>query len=271
MSVLKLAVGLVFLCWLAVAAFFYFSQGSLLYQPPPLDTAAETQLMNSQAGMQVFLVNTPDGQTLTGWFLPRQRGRGLAPALVYFGGNAEDATAFMSLSSQYPEVSLVAVNYRGYGHSTGVPGEKTLMDDSLAVYDQAVAATGGQALVMGRSLGSGLAAHVAANRPVLGAVLVTPYDSILNVARDHYPFLPVAWLLKDRFDILDDARRTEAPLLALTASQDDVIPEARAKALYDAWSGPKQLVNVPMAGHNDIVTYGSYAAAIQGFIKDRLR
>jgi hypothetical protein len=268
MNVLKLVFGFVFLCWLGIAVFFYFTQGSLLYQPPPVDSTAEAQLMSTLPGLQVFLVNTSDGKTLTGWFLPRQRGRALAPALVYYGGNAEDASAFMSQAKQYPDVSLVAVNYRGYGRSTGVPGERALMEDALAVYDQATTATGGQGLVMGRSLGAGLAVHVAADRPVLGAILVSPYDSILNVARDHFPFLPVAWLLKDRFDVLDEAGRAEAPLLAITASQDGVIPEKRSQALYDVWPGPKSSVSVLMAGHNDVDTYSSYTQAIQAFIKE---
>lgn len=271
MSALKLILGLVFLCWLGIAVFFYFTQGSLLYQPPPVDPLAETQLAESMPDAQVFLVNTADGQALSGWFLPRRHGRGLAPALVYFGGNAEDATDFMRQAGLFPNVSIVAVNYRGYGRSTGVPSETVLKEDALTVYDQAVGQTGGQGFVMGRSLGAGLAAHVAAERDVLGAVLVTPYDSILAVAKQHYPFLPVSLLLKERFDALPDAAKARAPALVITANQDDVVPEERADALYDAWAGPKERVRVPLAGHNDIVTFTGYSEAIGRFLGEYSR
>ena len=271
MAALKLILGLLILCWLGFAAFLYFSQGSLLYHPRPADAMAETQLMNTLPDVQPFLVATKDGQSLAGWYLPRKRGRGPAPALVYFGGNAEEVTDFMKQATNFADVSVVAVNYRGYGRSTGVPSEAALKDDALAIFDQAVALTGGQGFVMGRSLGSGLAVHVAAYREVLGAVLVTPYDSILAVAKSHYPFMPVSWLLKETYDAVPDADKALSPALVLAGTQDDVVPEARARALFDKWKGPKQFAMVTSAGHNDINDYPRYGEAIKSFLRDNSR
>jgi hypothetical protein len=271
MAALKLILGLLAIIWLAMAAFMYATQGSLLYQPRPLTAFEETQLMNDLPGVEPYLVNTPDGQALAGWHLPRKRGRGLAPALVYFGGNAEDALDFMKQAASFPGVSLFAVNYRGYGRSTGAPSEKALKEDALAVHDQAAAATGGLALVMGRSLGAGLAAHVAAYRELAGAILVTPFDSILNVAKGHYPFLPVKQLLKEHYDAVPDAKRAETPAVFFTANQDNIIPPARGQALYDAWKGTdKRIVAVPLAGHNDIQQFSAYKNELALFLKERV-
>ncbi|MFZ5425465.1 MAG: alpha/beta hydrolase [Thermodesulfobacteriota bacterium] len=271
MSGLKLIIGFIIILWAGFAAFLYFGQESQLYQPRPVDPMNETQLMSTHPGLEVFLVSTPDGQALAGWFLPRKLGRGLAPAIVYFGGNAEDAADFLAQAKMFPEMSIVSVNYRGYGRSTGRPGQKALMDDALAVYDQAVAATGKRAVVMGRSLGSGMAVHVAANREVAGAILVTPYDSLLEVAREHWPFMPVKWLLKDHYDVTADAARATAPLLVLTASLDGVISPERGRAVFDAWKGTdKAYTRVISAGHNDIERFTLYKDAILRFLLDIL-
>ncbi|MFP5222696.1 MAG: alpha/beta hydrolase [Acidobacteriota bacterium] len=271
MAVLKLVVGFLAVLWIAAVAYLYFAQDSILYQPRPVDAMLETTLMQDVPGLEVLLVATRDGQSLSGWYLPRRLGRGVAPALVYFGGNAEDAADFMKQAKNYPDVSIVSVNYRGFGRSTGTPGEKALKDDALAVYDQAVAETGRAAFVMGRSLGSGMAVHVAANREILGAVLITPYDSILAVAKEHYHFLPVSWLLRDRYDSLSDAAKATAPALVVAANLDGTIPPDRARALYDAWKGPKRFLNVPGAGHNDITQYPSYHTATVNFLKEHLK
>lgn len=269
MAAIKLILGLVAICWTAFAAFLYFTQHSHMYQPRPADPVAETLLMNELPGLDVFVVLTPDGQSLTGWQLTRKQGRGVAPGLVYFGGNAEDAGDFMRQAALYPGFTLIAVNYRGYGRSTGVPSEEALKQDALTVYDQAVSATGGQCLVMGRSLGSGLAVHAAANRPVLAALLVTPYDSLLNVAKDHYPFMPVNWLLKETYDAVPDAMRATARMMTLTGNLDSVIEPERGRALYDAWKGTdKTYVSVISAGHNDIAKFTTYKSEVLRFLKE---
>lgn len=271
MAALKLILGIVVLGWLGFAAFLYFSQASLLYHPKTADAMAETQLMSTLPDAQPFLVATKDGQSLAGWYLPRKRGRGVAPALVYFGGNAEEVTDFMKQAKDLPDVSIVAVNYRGYGRSTGVPTEAALKEDALAVFDQAVNLTGGKGFVMGRSLGAGMAVHVSAYREVQGAVLVTPYDSILAVAKGHYPLFPVSWLLKERYDAMPDAEKAQAPAVFLVGTQDDIIPEVRARALFDKWKGPKDFIRVTSAGHNDISTYPRYSDAIKIFLRDNSR
>jgi uncharacterized protein len=255
--------------WVGLSALVYFGQEVMLFHPRPQDLDARERLRRLAPELAPLEVRTADGQTLSGWLLPRQGLAGPAPALVYFGGNAEEITGFFLDSLDLPGVSLAGADYRGYGRSTGQPGEAALKADALAVYDAAAARTGGRALVMGRSLGAGLAAHVAANRDVLAAVLVTPYDSILAVGREYYPFLPVGLLLKHPFEAVADAAGAAAPALFLVAGGDTVIAPARARALHDAWGGPKHWVLIAGADHNDLHLREDYRRALRYFLKEK--
>jgi pimeloyl-ACP methyl ester carboxylesterase len=83
-------------------------------------------------------------------------------------------------------------------------------------------------------------------------VLVSPYDSLVEVGRRHYPWLPVSWLLKHRFDSLSAVKEARVPLLTIAGTADGLIPLARSRALHDAWPGPKRWLAIERAGHNDI-------------------
>jgi hypothetical protein len=108
--------------------------------------------------------------------------------------------------------------------------------------------------------------RIAAERPVAGAVLISPYDSLVAIGRMHYPWLPVGWLLRHRFDAQAAAARTRAPLLAIVAEADGIIPPVRSRALYDAWPGPKRWVEVAHAGHNDLGDTPAMWEAIRAFL-----
>jgi hypothetical protein len=93
---------------------------------------------------------------------------------------------------------------------------------------------------MGRSIGTGVATHLATNRKVDGVILVTPYDSITSVAQENYPLLPIKLIAKYRFDSLSRAPSIKASMISLVASEDTIVPPWHAKALFEKWSGPKK-------------------------------
>jgi pimeloyl-ACP methyl ester carboxylesterase len=109
--------------------------------------------------------------------------------------------------------------------------------------------------------------HVAAERPVAGVVLATPFDSLVELAGRYYPWLPVSLLLKHRFDSVDLAPRINAPLLCLVATHDEVIPPAHARKLYEAWAGPKRLVELQGAGHNSTDGVPEFWQSITAFVQ----
>ena len=120
-----------------------------------------------------------------------------APTVIYFGGNAEEVSWTLAERRWPRDVTLVAVNYRGYGRSGGAPGEPELKADALAIHDAVAARTDvdpRRIVVFGRSLGTAVAVHVAAARPVAGVVLASPFASLVAIGKVHgYPWLPVGF------------------------------------------------------------------------------
>jgi uncharacterized protein len=172
--------------------------------------------------------------------------------------------------SRLPSCATLLVNYRGYGLSSGRPSEAALYGDALAIYDRAVQRPdidGHHVIVIGRSLGTGVATYVASRRQVAGVVLVSPYDSMVRVAHGVYPFLPVGLLLRHRFESDQRAPSIHAPLLALAAEQDTLIPLERSRRLVEKWAGPSRLQVLAGVDHNTIAAHPSYWPLISDFIE----
>ena len=241
----------------------WFGQDRLIFFPQPGSGTSHLP-----AGTEPLQVVARDGTRLAGFLVPR--GARPAPALLYFGGNAEEISWSLA-DDRWPRGWTVAgVNYRGYGTSEGRPGERELLDDGLRVFDALVARPDVDArriVVVGRSLGTGVAVHVAAARPVAGAILISPFDSLAAVGRTHYPWLPVDWLLRHRFDSAALAASVAVPMLAIVGAADGIIPPARSRALFDAWAGAATWVAIPGADHNDLGSTPAFWAPITTFVE----
>jgi pimeloyl-ACP methyl ester carboxylesterase len=180
-------------------------------------------------------------------------------ALIYFGGNAEDVSRNLPEFAQaFPDYAVYLLNYRGFGGSGGSPSEAAIAEDALALFDQ-VYASHPQVAVVGRSLGSGVAVRLASQRPVQHLILVTPYNSLEEIAARQYPWVPVKWLLKDRFESGKYAAHIRVPTLLLAASDDEVIPRASTQRLLENFpQGVALLRVVPESGHNSISDRAQY-------------
>ena len=119
---------------------------------------------------------------------------------------------------------------------------------------------------MGRSLGSGVAVHLASKRNVEGVVLISPYDSMTSLAKEFYPWLPATLLLKHPFDSLTLAPSIQVPLLSIIGSHDNIITPQHSKVLVQAWGGKTQLVEIEAVGHNELGDQQQFWDAIEGFI-----
>jgi pimeloyl-ACP methyl ester carboxylesterase len=216
----------------------------------------------SLPGAESVFLDAADGTRLHAWHVKAAPG---APLVIYFGGNAEQVS-WMAAQARHraPGASWLLVDYRGYGSSAGSPSEKALVADALAWHDRFSETA--SIYLFGRSLGSGVAIQLAAARRVQGVIVVAPYDSMVEVGAHHYPFLPVRWLLKHRFESLRHAASIDAPLLCLVAGRDEVIPIVHSKRLYDAWKGPKRWVELTDAGHNSTDEAPEFWRAIRGFL-----
>ena len=246
----------------------YFIQEKLIFFPQPINEGNRALIRERYPAVSEVNLVGADGNKLHGWF---QRARGLekAPLLIYFGGNGEDISFMPSKRDLVEGWSLLAVDYRGYGLSEGAPGEKAIFADALAIHDAFIRrddVDAGRVAVMGRSLGSGVATYLAANRPVKAVVLVTPYDSVANVAKEKFWFVPVSLLLKHRFDSVALAPKISQPALFIVASEDVTIPPVHARRLFDAWAGPKTWRLVKGETHDTVEFDPDYWKAIGEFL-----
>ena len=248
-----------------VPAAAWLFQEHLLFFPQPVGSTAHLPARASP-----LEVIAADDTHLRGWIV--KGAAAPAPAVIYFGGNAEEVSWTLSDARWPRDWAVVGVNYRGYGASEGKPGETALKADALVIYD-AVAkredVDSKRIVVFGRSLGTGVAAHVAAQRPVAGAILASPYDSMTAIGKLHYPYLPVSLLLRHKFHALDDARNNRMPLLSIVGDSDTIIPPARSRVLFDAWAGPKTWLAIPGADHNDLGARNEFWQGVARFLAER--
>ena len=244
-----------------ICALLYFGQERSIFFPRPNDPQLRQRYETQRVEIETA------NATLEAWWI--ENVQATTPAVIlYFGGNAEDVLYTASEASSINAHAVVVVNYPGYGGSAGAPGQKALYESGLALYDYAIkrGVPAEHIVVMGRSLGSGVASMLAGERPVGAAVLITPYDSLAAVASGHYPLLPVRLLLRHPFPSTDWASHTHAPALLLAAEHDNVVPAAHAQRLFEAWAGPKQLHVLAQTGHNDIEMHPDYYPLINEFL-----
>jgi hypothetical protein len=213
-------------------------------------------------------ITTPDGARLAGLIaLPPVAN---PPLVIYFGGNAEEATGYASEAAQtYGQRAALFVNYRGYGASTGRPGEAALVSDGARIYDWALHRTDvdiTRIALHGRSLGTGVAVQVAAARPARCIILTSPFSSTVDVAKEFYPWLPVGLLLRHRFDSGLRAPQLKIPALILSGSADTIVRPHHSDKLASLWGGPVERVKLDGFGHNDIDLHPGYAKAIHAFL-----
>jgi len=251
--------------YVAVAGLVWALQERLIFLPPP-----PRALPPPPAGWRIepASLSMRDGTRLAGaWLLPPMP---RPPLVIYFGGNAEDATLEVpTVEETYGERAVLLVNYRGYGASEGRPGEAAMVEDAKEIFDAAsrredIDAT--RIAVHGRSLGSGVAVPLAAARPVRCVVLTSPFAAALDVAREVYPWLPVALLMRHPFDSARIAPGVKAPALILLGEADRVIPPHHARRLAQLWGGPVRLEAFAGFGHEDISLNPRYSHAIRAFL-----
>jgi hypothetical protein len=215
-------------------------------------------------GAERLSLDTPDGHRLHGIHI-RPSASGSGTLILGFGGNAWNAdTAAVYLHTLFPEADVVAFHYRGYRPSTGTPSAQALLADAPLIYDLAVARLrADRTVAVGLSIGSGVAAGLAARRPLDGLVLVTPFDSMGKVAARHYPWLPVRWLFRHEFRAAEWLRDSPVPTAIIAAERDTLIPAERTDGLRRAVARLVFDRTIPRAGHNDVYDRPEFRAAMR--------
>ncbi len=248
-----LILGIVALSYLGLCVFLYVAQRSFLYQPAAETSGAEADEMRIETG----------GVSLKIWHInPR-----LSKAIIYFGGNAENVywnvPVFKEIFSDY---SVYLVNYRGYGGSSGSPSETALLADAVSIFDRLESKHESISLI-GRSLGTGVATYLASVRQVEKMVLVTPFDSLVSVAKRGYPIFPVSLFLKDRYDSYGRAALIKSTTLVILAENDEIILRESSDRLISAFKSTDVLVEmIDDATHNSIGNTSIYLKLLNDFL-----
>jgi len=239
-------------------------QNALLFYPRPLATPVPAP--PSGWRVEPISLERPGGVTVRGWLVapPAVPAR----AVAYFGGNAEEVSWLVAHADRFGGRAVALVNYRGFGESGGKPAEDALVGDAVALFDGLSARPDirGGIAAMGRSLGTGIAVRLAAQRPVDRVVLVSPYDSIEAVGAHYFPSVLVRAVIADRYDAKAHAPALRIPMLAVVAGSDEVIPVERSRSLHDAWGGPRRWLELPRAGHNDLQEHEPFWREIGAFL-----
>ena len=232
-------------------ALMYFLQRKLLYYPTRKipHNFPQFKLVNQNESIEEIVLN-----------------EGKNEALLYFGGNAEsviyNAEDFLT---SFPLHTVYLLNYRGYGQSSGHPTEKGIFSDALLLFDK-VQEKHNNISVIGRSLGSGVAAYLASKRSLHKMALITPYDSIESLGQSKFIIFPVFMLLKDKYDSLSRVKHIQAKTIALVAENDEVIPKKHSLRLINAFP-PEQIsaITIKNSGHNDISFKEEYYRHLEDF------
>jgi uncharacterized protein len=224
-------------------------------------------------GAEKLVLRTPDGNTLVGTHIPPDKSPKERTLVLGFGGNAWNAQDVAEyLHELYPDDDVVAFHYRGYRPSTGSPSAEALIADAPLVHDFAVEQLKpSRTVAIGFSIGSGVAARLAAARPVDGLILVTPFDSLKAVAQSMYPWLPIGPFFAHEIDAAEAIARTNAPVAILAAEHDQIVPAERTAALRARVPNLVFDRTIARSGHNDIYARSEFHDAMHAALDELLR
>jgi pimeloyl-ACP methyl ester carboxylesterase len=210
-------------------------------------------------------VHTPDGNTLQGVGIPSDEPDESRTLILGFGGNAwngQDVAEY--LHQIFPDHEVMAFHYRGYAPSTGSPSAEALIADAPLVYDAVVEKIApGQVIAVGFSIGTGVAAQLAASRKLDGLILVTPFDSLKGVAQSMYPWLPIGPFFAHEIDAAGPLRDNPLPVAIIAAEHDEIVPAERTSALRKVVPNLVFDRTIVRAGHNDIYARSDFHEAMR--------
>lgn len=253
---LWLVLRVVILVWIGLLAFLALSQRSMIYYPSNSDASS----LEREAASQDFEPwKNPEGETIGYRSLAAPEDRRPPVAILVLHGNAGYAlhragyAPLLRIAAPDRAVSVYILEYPGYGARPGSASQETF----LAAADEAFALipVGIPVILLGESIGSGVAAATASAHParVAGLLLLTPFDSLANVAQHHFPLVPVRWIMRDQYPSAEWLKHYRGPVAVILASADTMVPAEFGRRLHDSYDGPKKLIVAWNADHNDLI------------------
>jgi pimeloyl-ACP methyl ester carboxylesterase len=256
LAVLSRVIGVAILVWLGLLVFLALSQRSMIYYPARNDA----ELLEQDARLKGFKPWTNSaGQTIGYCSLASPDDARPPAAVLITHGNAgyaihrADYAQLLRDAAPDRALSVYILEYPGYGARAGQPSQHEFLDAT----DEAVILIPGDMplILLGESIGTGVASATASAHPerVAGLLLLTPFDSLANVAQHHYPLLPVRWIMRDQYPSQEWLTNYRGPIAIILAENDTIVPAAFGQQLHDSYAGPKKLIVANQADHNDLL------------------
>ncbi len=265
---LKLVVVIVASYALLVTA-VYLMQGRMLYLPGVPGRTLTMTPTDAGLDYEDVSINTSDGITLHGWYVPGRSNR----VLLFFHGNAGNISHRLDSIRQFHELglSVLIIDYRGYGQSGGGITEAGIYRDAEAAWlylTQILDVADNDIVVFGRSLGASVAARLAAAERPLALIVESSFTSVPDIAQELYPWLPARWLSRLRHATRDYIREVRCPVLVIHSRDDEIIPFHHGEAIYDAAPEPRALLALN-GTHNDAFIRDErvYLAGLRKFLE----
>ena len=225
------------LIYLIVLVFLFFFQRSLLYHPN-VNNYFNDKL---KVDIEEVQIKTSDNINLLGWFHKKDLNR--FKTVVYFHGNAGKLENRIHKLNHFKDidVNFLIISWRGFSGNSGKPTEKGLYEDGKSTIDwlKNIGLSDKDIVIYGESLGTGIATHIAQNRKFAGLVLETPFTSMVDAAKDVYPYIPVGILLKDRYENEKKIKHINIPILVMHGQADQIVPFKMGKKIYEIANKPK--------------------------------
>ena len=236
---LKIFFALILLLYLSICALLYFNQDDLLFHPKPTSQKVVNEILNANPNFDTLSFIMKDGNKTCG-FISKDTSSQKLQLVIYFGGNAEEVSHIMDKKKYFSNTIMVMMNYRSFGLSNGIVSEKNMFSDALEIYDNLKLRKdidSENISVIGRSIGTGVATYLSSQRKIKSTALITPYESMIDVAQEKYPFVPISWLIKHPFNSKQYALSINTKMLAIISKNDIVIPKQHAYNLIKTWKG----------------------------------
>lgn len=261
--------------YFGLMALIYFKQSSLVFQAE-MDRDFRASPADIGLPFTPLRLATSDGESLDGWWVPADRRRASRGLVLLFHGNAGNISHRLDYLRLFHDLGLstLMVDYRGYGRSSGSPSEAGTYLDAETVWHHATQVLGippGRIVFFGESLGGGVATQLATTHRPAALVLASTFTSVPDMGAELYPLLPIRLLARIRYDSLERLAQLACPLLVIHSRNDDIIPFAHGRRLFEAARPPKQFLEIA-GGHNDGFVFGrdELIRQLDGFLQQAL-
>ena len=237
MKYLYFTVSSIIIAYIVVIIFVYFYQRNLLYHPSENNYQNDTIQFNYE---EIF-IKVNDEIKLKSWIINKDLKN--FKTLVFFHGNAGDLSNRIYKLNELDklDINILLISWRGFSGNEGYPTEKNLYEDAEAAIDwlNKKKVSNSQIILYGESLGTGVAVEIASKNNFNSIILESPFTSIENSAKIYYPYLPVSFLLKDRYDSISKIKKINSPILIMHGRKDDIVPFFMGKKLFEKANSPK--------------------------------